>query len=310
MSETDFIARLRALATHPAARGLRDDAAVLGDLVLTHDMIVEGVHYLADDAPADVAWKLVAVNLSDLAAKGAKPLGGLMGYGLTGAPDWDAGFVDGLAQVLREFDVPLLGGDTVRLPPQSPRCFGLTAIGQAPAAGAPGRDGAKSGDHLWVTGSIGDAGIGLAMRRDGASGLERHRVAYAKPHPQLTFGQAIAAHVHAMMDVSDGLLIDAMRMAQASDCRFDLAMEAVPLSSATLDVRRDDLSTRMTAATAGDDYQLLFAADPSQERAIRKAGDRLNVRVSLIGAVADGAGLALSHCKEKVPLPDRLGFIH
>lgn len=117
--ESDFIAALRSLATHPAARGLVDDAAVLpvaGAIVLTHDMLVEGVHFLAGDPPGDVAWKLVAVNLSDLAAKGAAPLGVLIGYGFGGGTDWDARFVAGLAEALAAFDVPLLGGDTVAMP--------------------------------------------------------------------------------------------------------------------------------------------------------------------------------------------------
>ena len=130
MAEHDFIERLRAIATHPAARGLADDAAVLGNLVLTHDMIVEGVHYLPTDPPADVAWKLLAVNLSDLAAKGAVPEGVLLGYPL-GAADWDAAFVDGLAMALRHFDVPLLGGDTVSAPEGAPRMIGLTALGRS-----------------------------------------------------------------------------------------------------------------------------------------------------------------------------------
>lgn len=308
--EADFIARLRALATDPAARGLLDDAAVLGDLVLTHDMIVEGVHYLADDSPIDVAWKLVAVNLSDLAAKGALPLGVLMGYGLSGDPEWDAGFVEGLGAVLRYFDVALLGGDTVRLPANAPRCFGLTAIGRAPIDGAPSRGGAKPGDQLWVTGSIGDAGIGLATRCGRAKGLDSHRAAYARPQPQLAVGQAVAGHVHAMMDVSDGLLIDATRMAAASHCRFDIAMEAVPLSPATLTVQRDELATRLAAATAGDDYQLLFAASPSMNATIRKISERLGVAISHVGTVGEGAGLALTHCGNAVAIPDRLGFTH
>src|SRR3546814_4076228 len=112
MSEADFIARLRAIATDPAARGLADDVAVWEGLVLTHDMIVEGIHFLPDEAPQDVAWKLVAVNLSDLAAKGAAPLGVLLGYSLTGDAAWDEAFASGLAVALRRFGVPLLGGDT------------------------------------------------------------------------------------------------------------------------------------------------------------------------------------------------------
>ena len=156
MSEADFIARLRSIAVDPAARGLNDDAAVWDGLVLTHDMIVEGVHFLPDDTPQDVAWKLVAVNLSDLAAKGAAPVGVLVGYSL-GDAAWDAAFADGLDLVLRRFGVILLGGDTVRVPAGAPRSFGLTAIGRAPPGGAPPRSGARPGDRIWVTGSIGNA---------------------------------------------------------------------------------------------------------------------------------------------------------
>ena len=129
--ETDFIEALKAIATDPAARGLTDDAAVLGDLVLTHDMIVEGVHFLPDDSPQDVAWKLVAVNLSDLAAKGARPIGVLTGAGLTADADWNAQFVAGLGLALAHWAVPLLGGDTVAMPKGAPRALGLTALGRA-----------------------------------------------------------------------------------------------------------------------------------------------------------------------------------
>ncbi|MBL0914378.1 MAG: thiamine-monophosphate kinase, partial [Sphingopyxis sp.] len=162
--EAAFIERLRQIATNPAARGLADDAAVLGDLVLTHDMIVEGIHFLPDERPQDVAWKLVAVNLSDLAAKGAVPTGVLLGYSLTCDTDWDAAFAQGLGEVLRRHDVPLLGGDTVGVPAGAPRSFGLTAIGKAPATGAPARGSVRPGDQIWVTGTIGNAGVGLAMR--------------------------------------------------------------------------------------------------------------------------------------------------
>jgi thiamine-monophosphate kinase len=181
MAEADFLARLKSIATHPAARGLMDDCAVLGDLVLTHDMIVEGVHYLPTDPPADVAWKLVAVNLSDLAAKGATPVGALLGYPL-GDPDWDAAFVDGLGAALAHFDAPLLGGDTVSSPERAPRMIGLTAVGRSSCA--PDRRGAKPDDDLWLVGAIGDAGAGLAIAR-GADGPAALLAAYRRPQPLL-----------------------------------------------------------------------------------------------------------------------------
>ena len=309
MSEADFITRLRAVATDPAARGLADDAAEWEGLVLTHDMIVEGIHFLPDDTPHDVAWKLVAVNLSDLAAKGAAPVGVLVGYSL-GDDAWDAAFVEGLDLALRRFGVILLGGDTVRVPVGAPRSVGLTAIGRAPPGGAPSRSGARPGDQLWVTGSIGNAGLGLAMRLGQEEANETCLAAYRRPQPQLTFGQAVAPHVHAMMDVSDGLLIDAQRMADASGCEFVLMLESVPLSAALLAVRPDVVDTRIAAATAGDDYQLLFAADPGSTGAICDIAAGLNVLVTPIGHAGVGAGIVLTHRAQRLRLPERLGFTH
>ncbi len=309
MSEADFIARLRAIATDPAARGLSDDAAVWEGLVLTHDMIVEGIHFLPDDRPEDVAWKLVAVNLSDLAAKGAAPLAVLMGYSL-GETAWDSAFADGLETALRRFGVMLLGGDTVRAPTGAPRTLGLTAIGREPPGGAPSRAGARPGDQIWVTGTIGNAGVGLAMRLGQVDPNETCLAAYRRPQPQLTFGQAIAPHIHAMMDISDGLLIDAGRMAEASGCQFGIMLESLPLSAALLSARPDVLDTRLAAATAGDDYQLLFAAEPREASAIREIADRLDVAVTAIGHVGVGEGIGLTDRAQRVALPERLGFMH
>jgi thiamine-monophosphate kinase len=310
MPEADFIARLRAIATDPAARGLADDVAVLGDVVLTHDMIVEGIHFLPDERPQDVAWKLVAVNLSDLAAKGAAPTGVLLGYSLTGDGEWDAAFAQGLDEVLRRYDVPLLGGDTVGIPAGAPRSFGLTAIGQAPVTGAPARSGVRPGDQIWVSGTIGNAGVGLAMRLGEIDPNETCLAAYSRPQPQLAFGQAAVPHVHAMMDVSDGLLIDAARMAAASDCDITLMLETVPLSAALLAVRPDVLDTRLAAATAGDDYQLLLAADPGKAATIREIATGLGVAVTPIGHAGVGDGLTLIHNAQRIALPERLGFTH
>ena len=276
MTEADFLARLRPLGHHPAARGFADDAAVLGDLVFTHDMLVEGVHFLPDDPTEDVAWKLVAVNLSDLAAKGAVPVGVLLGYPLS-TPAWDAAFVDGLAAVLREYDVPLLGGDTV----SGPRVLSMTAIGRADVA--PSRSGARSGDILWVTGVIGRAGLGLA-------GDPEHLAAYRRPVPRLAEGQVLAPMVTAMMDVSDGLLIDAQRMAAASGLRVVINLDAVPV-----------VGERMAAITAGDDYELLFSLPKGVDSP---------VKANHIGYFETGSGLELHDTTGIVTLPERLGWQH
>ncbi|MBQ1498510.1 MAG: thiamine-phosphate kinase [Sphingomonas sp.] len=239
MNEAEFIAALRTLPLHPGAEGLRDDTATLAiggeTLILTHDAIAEGVHYRAGTDPFDIAWKLVAVNLSDLAAKGAEPLGVLIGAVLVEGAER---FVEGLRAILTEYAVPLLGGDTISV---SPATFGCTAIGRAGAT-VPRRDGGRAGDALWVTGTIGAAMLGFEAG-DGA--------AYLRPRPRLAEGRALAPHVHAMMDVSDGLLLDAARLAEASGCTAGIARAALPVAPGADPLR---------AATWGDDYELLFAA--------------------------------------------------
>lgn len=243
--EASFIDRLRVLATHPAARGLADDCAVLDlgseTLILTHDMLLEGTHYLPGADMADVAWKLVASNLSDLAAKGAEPLGVLLGHQL--GRDDDA-FVAGLAEVLAHYNVPLLGGDTVS--GTGPAAHGLTAIGRATHTPVPSRSGAQIGDGLWITGPVGEAMLGFEALRDKTCA---DHTAYSRPMALLPQGQLLAPLVTAMMDVSDGLLLDAFRIAEASHVSIAIDSGAVPVA---------DPARRLDCMTWGDDYQLLF----------------------------------------------------
>jgi len=302
--ESTFIHHLRAIATHPAARGLVDDAAVLeivgSTLVITQDTLVEGVHYLLTDPPEDVAWKLLAVNLSDLAAKGAMPLGVLMGYALTDDQEWDASFIGGLEAALAHFNVALLGGDTVKLPQGVPRVLGLTAIGTG-GARVPSRSGAQIGDALYVTGMIGDAGQGLCAAR-GEISAPHLLLAYRRPAPQLAAGQALAPIVSAMMDISDGLLIDAQRMATASGVGMRIDLDAVPLSPAYRNHAGEGRDARLAAATGGDDYQLLFTSGLPLPR--------LDCGVTRIGQVVRGTGLSLHDVAGHVPLPNVLGWTH
>ena len=304
MRESAFIDSLRALATHPAARGLADDAAVLDiggrTLVLTHDMLVEGVHYLPGDPPGDVAWKLLAVNLSDLAAKGARPVGVLLGYSL-GESGWDEAFVAGLGVALTAFGIPLLGGDTVQ--GNGPRTLALTALGEADGP-VPSRGGGGAGDHLWVSGTIGDSGAGL--RGLGEALVERYR----NPRPRLEAGRKLAPWVTAMMDVSDGLLIDSARLADASGVAAEIDLASIPLSEALLASLGDGREVRLAAATAGDDYELLFAAPPHRTVEILALQDEIGLPFSRIGALAGGSGLHLSEAGEAVPTPRRLGWEH
>lgn len=310
--ESALIDSLRALAAAPAARRLRDDAAVLEiggtTLVLTHDMLVEGVHYLPSDPPEDVAWKLVAVNVSDLAAKGARPVGALLGYSL-GAEAWDRAFVAGLGTALGAFGIALLGGDTVAAAAGSARTVGMTAIGEAEGP-VPSRAGARAGDQLWVSGSIGDAEAGLRALKgelgESPALVERYR----NPRPRVEAGIALAPIVSAMMDVSDGLLIDASRIAAASGVRISLDLASMPLSDAFLAALGDGREARLAAATAGDDYELLFAAPPERSAEILSLADRLGLPLSRIGAAEAGAGLALFDGESRLELPVRLGWEH
>lgn len=301
MTESEWLARLRPLAGAPEARGLLDDAAVLdagGALVLTQDMLVEGVHFLADDPPDSIAWKLVAVNLSDLAAKGASPVGILLGYPLLGDGAWDSAFISGLESVLTHHVVPLLGGDTVA-PGGGRRTLVTTALGRAHPSGMPSRAGARPGQGVWVTGTLGDAGAGLRSVR-GALPYDDHLVArYRRPEPRLAEGRALCPHASAMMDVSDGLLIDLSRLLAASNAGATMELSALPLSPSYRRLVGETRAARLAAATAGDDYELLFTCN----------GDP-PVPATRIGEVVAGSGLQLVHDGEPVPLPPSLGWEH
>ena len=279
----DFIAALRTLPLHPGAQDLRDDCALIqlgGEtLVLTHDAIAEGVHYLPGTDPADIAWKLVAVNLSDLAAKGAEPIGVLIGAALV---DGAERFVAGLREVLETYGISLLGGDTIR--PQGPATFGCTAIGRATTKPVPVRTGARPGDALYVTGAIGAAMLGFRAG-DGP--------AYLRPKPRLAEGRALAPHVHAMMDVSDGLLLDARRMAEASGCTAALELGAIPFAPEVAE------ADRLEAASWGDDYELLFAAPDHAALPFPATRIGTMLRTGALPLLLDGAAP-----------PERLGYEH
>lgn len=298
--EGDFIALMRALAGTAAARGLADDVAVLDDLVLTTDTLVEGVHFRPDDPAYSVGWKLAAVNLSDLAAKGAEPVGCLVNYMLSGDAVWDADFARGLGDALARFAMPVLGGDTVSGPPGHARSFTLTAIGRA-NGDVPARAGALGGDVLYITGPVGDAGAGLAVLQGRGDGPADLVAAYQTPQPRMATGLALAPLAHASMDISDGLLIDAQRMAAASGVMC--IIEQVPLSPGVRALWGDDVPARVRAASAGDDYELLLAMAAD----FVPAPDSGLIR---IGHVTQGAGLRLVLDGIEIPLPARLGWEH
>lgn len=284
MNEPDFITALRSLPLHPGARGLADDCAVLTigseTLVITHDMMAEGTHFRPDADLADVAWKLVATNLSDLAAKGAAPVGVLLGH-MLGRDD--ARFLTGLHEALAAFGAPLLGGDTVAA--IGPRNFGLTAIGRATCQPVPSRSGAQAGDSLYLTGAVGRAMLGF-------EGAAEHLAAFNRPAPRLAEGQALAPLVSAMMDVSDGLLLDSWRMAQASGVTFALDPNAIPVA---------DPLRLADCIRWGDDYELLFTAAPAAQ---------LPIAAHRIGTVIEGTDAPLMLGDAPLSDPASLGYQH
>ena len=304
--ELEVIDRLRRIATAPEARGLLDDAAVMGDLVITHDTIAEGVHFMPFDPPASVGWKLVAVNLPDLAAKGAAPAGALLSLTI-GSGDWDMHFLTGIEAACESYGLPLLGGDTIALPDGAPRVLGLTAIGRA-AGRVPDRAGGSPGDILWLVGTLGDAAGGLAILRH-----DRHAEGvlvdiYRRPVPLLGAGEVLAPRARAMMDVSDGLLLDARRMGEASGCAVVIELDALPLSSAFVAEHGQDLAARLFAATGGDDYALLAALPPDLDPETLSLPR--GTRISRIGALAKGKGIVLTRAGQPIELPETLGFEH
>lgn len=307
MDELALIDRLRLLATDPGARGLDDDVAVIGDLVLTHDMIAEGVHFLDSDPPASVGWKLIAVNLSDLAAKGAEPIAALMGVSLIGESDWEEKFLSGVEAACETYGIALIGGDTIALPQGAPRVLGLTAVGRG-GSRIPSRSGGAPGDILWLVGALGDASAGLALLQADGEAEGPLVEAYRRPVPQLAAGRLIAPHATAMMDVSDGLLLDLSRLCAASGCAAKVDLDALPLSRAYIAEHGGHRSARLKAATGGDDYALLAA--------ISAGFDPLGLSLprgtilQRIGTLAAGEGISLFDSTGDVPLPEQLGYEH
>lgn len=298
--EEALIARYFAPLAGPGADGLRDDAASLTptpghDLVVTADAIVAGVHYFPDDPPGSIAVKALGVNLSDLAAKGARPRGFLLTLAL---PDdwteaWLAAFAEGLGEASRRHGCPLLGGDTVRS--GGPALIGVTAFGEVPAGAMLRRQAARAGDRLCVSGSIGDAALGLALRLTSDAGLAPgHRDAlfdrYLHPRPRLALVPALRRHARAAMDVSDGLAGDLAKMFSGTGLTARVEAAAVPLSEAARAAIARDEGRFAAALTGGDDYEILCAVPPERVRDLCAEAGEAGVPFAEIGAVEAGDG--------------------
>jgi thiamine-monophosphate kinase len=309
-AEERLIARyFRPLATHPGAFGLGDDAAIVTppagcDLVLTTDGVIAGVHFFPDDPPENIGRKVLRMNLSDLAAKGAAPLGFLMSVALPGAVDeaWVAAFAAGLGEDAARYNCPLLGGDTDRTP--GPVSVSITAFGAVPHGAMVRRATAKAGDCVVVTGTIGDAALGVLLRRDKKLGaqwrlsetMSAHLTErYLLPQPRNALAEAVLHDASAAMDVSDGLAGDLAKLCRASGVAAEIDVARVPLSDAARAVLAAEPAMIETVLTGGDDYEIIATLAPEKLGSFRSAAHAAGVAVTEIGRIAAGEGARFIH---------------
>jgi thiamine-monophosphate kinase len=304
-AEERLIARhFRPLAMHPGAFGLADDAAILTppsgcDLVLTTDGVIAGVHFFPDDPPDTIGRKALRMNLSDLAAKGAKPLGFLMSAALPAGVEetWLADFAAGLGVDAENYQCPLLGGDTDHTP--GPLSISIAAFGAVPRGKMVQRSTAKVGDRIVVTGSIGDSALGVLLRRDPGLGdrlqlakpmREQLRQRYLLPQPRSALAEAVLQHASAAMDVSDGLAGDLAKLCRASSLAAEIDVGRVPLSDAARAALAAEPGLIETVLTGGDDYEVLLTISSERLAPFRSAAEHDGVPVREIGCLFAGAG--------------------
>src|SRR6202171_5805077 len=322
--EDSLIARyFKPLATDPGAFDLGDDAAILNahadDIVVTTDAIVEGVHFLSDDPPATVARKARRVNLSDLAAKGATPAGFVLTLALRAADEaWLTPFARGLGEGAGLFSCPLLGGDTVSTP--GPKMISITAFGRVSPGKMVHRSGAKPGDRIVVTGTIGDAALGLNILRGGAAATALADDAAAKqmlvgryrvPEPRTALAEAVRDHASAAMDVSDGLAGDLAKLCAASGVSAAIDAPSIPLSAAAAALLAHGAAGIDAIVSGGDDYEILCAIPEGSFEAFAQAAGIAGVAVTSIGTVIADTSVPkfLDAQGREIALP-RLSYSH
>jgi thiamine-monophosphate kinase len=304
-AEDRLIARYFApLATDPAALGLIDDAAAIApppgcDLVVTTDGVIAGVHFFPDDPPDKISRKALRMNLSDLAAKGAKPLGFLISVSLPSQIDetWIAAFAAGLGDDAKTYECPLLGGDTDRTP--GPASVSIAAFGTVPHGAMVRRSTAQVGDCVVVTGTIGDSALGVRLRRDAGlaqrwrltdAGQAHLKQRYLLPQPRNVLAEAVLHHASAAMDVSDGLAGDLAKLCRVSSVAVDVDVARVPFSDAVRAAITADAGAIEPALTGGDDYEILLTLAPDKLAGFNAAASKAGVAATEIGRVAAGQG--------------------
>ncbi len=325
MDEFDIIKRYFSPLSQAekGAFGLSDDAAVVSadtalESVYTKDVMIAGVHFFANDDPAMLAQKLLAVNVSDLAAMGATVRGYMLGLALPEHTDetWIAAFSQGLSEGIKRFGGALLGGDTTRHKDASSLVLSLTAIGEVPVGEALRRAGAKVGEDVYVTGTIGDAALGLLLLK--APKNERHLDAqclsylkqrYHLPTPRQQWGVELRTIASACIDISDGLVADAGHVAKSSSVALHIDAELMPCSEAAKFALSKGIITIESLLTGGDDYELLFTAPAAARNAIKQKAMLIETPVTRIGSVVEGEGVQVMHSNKMLTFK-QAGYQH
>ena len=320
IGEFDLIARIHArCATRPdVALGIGDDAALLRpasgmQLAVAMDTLNAGVHFPEATSPADIGWKALAVNLSDLAAMGATPAWCTLSLSLPVAdPVWVEAFLDGFLELANAHGVALVGGDTTR----GPLSVCVTAHGFVEAGSALLRSGARAGDDIWVSGTLGDAAGALALVKGGQSGFSYAKIhsdpllfRLDRPTPRVALGRALRGIATSCIDVSDGLLADLGHVCAASGAGAEVELASLPLSPALRSTFDEDMR-RALQATGGDDYELCFTAPESARTDVEQAARNAGVAVARIGRVVAGGGVAAFDADGNPCTPSRTGYAH
>lgn len=312
-AEFDLIARIRArvASRDDVVLGIGDDAALLQvpagrHLVVAMDTLNAGVHFPEDTAPADIGWKALAVNLSDLAAMGAEPAWCTLSLSMPQSDaGWVDGFLDGFLELAAQHRVSLVGGDTTR----GPLSISVTVNGLVAPGRALRRDGARVGDEVWVSGTLGDAGAALQQWRDGRprDGFLRQRL--DRPTPRIALGHALADVANACIDVSDGLLADVAHVCRASGVGVSVSVADLPASPA-LRATFDEDARRALQAGAGDDYELCFTAPGELRDEVQRLAAQADTAVTRIGTVIEGQGVQAVDAAGAAWNAPRAGYEH
>lgn len=321
MSEFDIIRKyFSPLAKSPRAFGLRDDAAVVDvpqgmELVVTTDAIAEGVHFIGNETPSLIAEKLLRVNLSDLAAMGAKPCAYFLALMLPEKTDesWIMSFAEGLRSAQEAFGITLMGGDTTRS--RNDLCLSVTALGLVVQGRVLRRSGARAGDDIYVSGTIGDAALGLQVAKEelrvaGCESYEFLLKRYRLPTPRLELGQELASIANSCMDISDGLMQDMGHIAECSGVEAVIEWEKIPLSDAAREALPLMKTPHEAIAGGGDDYELVFTVPAASHDRVQDIARKTGVNITRIGSIKEGQGAKLVDKEGKTIYLSRAGYDH